>query len=112
MIIFRINGFENKIPADKIEIEFQGHAGFAVKGNDIVCAAASVLVQTLQFTVSKELQLNQEVVKKDDLYKLTIFNNNEKSVELSLLIKNCLCGLELLQQNYPDHLKIFQIGEK
>ncbi|MBN1499307.1 MAG: ribosomal-processing cysteine protease Prp, partial [Spirochaetes bacterium] len=106
MIFFRIYGFDNNIPAETVVIEIQGHAGFAVKGNDIVCAAASVLVQTLQFTVSKELLLQQNVEKNDDLYKLTIVNNNERNSELSLLIKNCLFGLELLQQNYPDHLKI------
>lgn len=32
---------------NEFEIEVKGHAGYAAMGNDIVCAAISVLVQTL-----------------------------------------------------------------
>lgn len=35
------------VDRDKFHVEIKGHAGYAAAGNDIVCAAISVLIQTL-----------------------------------------------------------------
>jgi uncharacterized protein len=89
-------------------ITVQGHALFANKGSDIVCAAVSVLVQAFaKSLVAKGVDLEIG----NDLDMMTIRMKNvmnddmlKKGVNGS--VEMLLQGLAMTAENYPDHLKI------
>ena len=94
-----------------IGIQSHGHAGFAQKGQDIVCAAVSVLVINTLNSI--------EVLTKDkDLMKITV--NEEEglidcrfssavSKETILLLDAMVLGLEQIQEQYSKkYLKLIR----
>ena len=95
-----------KIEASKknntYRIEMQGHAGFN-PGNDIVCAAASMLIQTLQCSIL--IGLNGGVLE------LAEFSSGNAKLLFhggGDLFKSTLLGFEMLQKAYPDHVFLTQ----
>lgn len=95
-----------------VGFEISGHAGFANAGEDIVCAAVSILATT---TVnSLEAQLNQppnyKVEEKTGYlkcclpYDLTGDDYNRAQV----ILKTLEIGLKSIEQEYKDYIKITQ----
>ena len=76
----------------------QGHAGYADPGNDIVCSAISILIQTLiAYMDDREFECQYKI----------------NSGYAYIYGKNCInafnviqTGLELIASNYPKHIKI------
>lgn len=95
-----------------VGFEISGHAGYADVGEDIVCAAVSILATT---TVnSLEVQLNQssnyEVGEKAGYLKcclppdLTEEDYNKSQV----ILKTLEIGLKSIEQEYKEYIKITQ----
>lgn len=84
----------------KTEIHLKGHAGYAVKGCDIVCAGVSALYQTLILTLPDvtETQLSYE----NDEHIIAAMNTYESD----LLIRSFLIGYESIAEEYPDYAEI------
>lgn len=83
---------------DEFSILCQGHAGYADPGNDIVCAAISILLQTLVVFME-----NEEF---DFKYKLSsgyAWIYGKDCTEAFMLVKT---GLELIESNYPQFVSI------
>ena len=82
------------------EIHFKGHAGYAMKGYDIVCAGVSALYQTLILTLPDvtETQLSYE----NDEHIIVAKNTYESD----LLIRSFLIGYESIAEEYPDYAEI------
>lgn len=79
-------------------IRAKGHAGYAHKGNDIVCAAVSVLLEhTTQNLTSVRVN--------DDGYNYfaTVFNVDEGDKRLIRALGNTLASIA---SQYPDNLKL------
>lgn len=70
-----------------------GHAEYAPRGSDIVCAAISALYQTLALTVG------ENIVKKDGECKLSF---RGKKSELNMFIK----GAEAVAGEYHDNVRL------
>lgn len=90
--------------ADRIYTGFKvlGHAGFAERGQDIVCSAVSVLVintiNSIEQFTSDRFSLNT-----DEEIGLIDFNMNSPiSGEAILLLKSLVLGLEAIEQNYGN----------
>jgi uncharacterized protein YsxB (DUF464 family) len=95
----------NDIP---FSINVEGHALFANKGSDVVCAAVSVLIQAFAKSIvarGVDLEIGNDLdmmsiriknVLNDDLLKKDVIG----SVDMLLQ------GLVMTAENYPDHLKI------
>ena len=96
-----------------IQYDIKGHANFAPYGEDIVCAAISVLSQTTLMGLVEILQLNAKEV----FYKIDE-NTGYLNVELrdikdesllektQILLQTFKLGIESIQETYPDNLKI------
>lgn len=81
-------------------LEAKGHSGFAAYGKDIVCAAISVLLQTLV-----------EELKKSSPYLNYSMRDGYVFIHASgpntpIIFDTILTGLELIEDCYPEHIKI------
>ena len=89
------------VQEQKLLFESQGHAG-GTKGQDLVCAAVSVLTQTLGLFLKKEKLLQKEIVEEGFLLLETVSLNEQvkSSVDMTLT------GLETLRNQYPEKIEI------
>ena len=83
-------------------LKITGHAGYADKGKDIVCASASSIILT---SINLAIEFNKDVKYTDDLNKIEIVNNtNDENV--TKVFSNMIVSLEELERQYPDNIKI------
>lgn len=88
-------------------LKITGHAGYADKGKDIVCASASSIILS---SINLAIDFNSEVKYTDDLNKIEIINNtNDENVQK--VFSNMILSLEELERQYPDNIKISK-GDK
>ncbi|MHA3065788.1 ribosomal-processing cysteine protease Prp [Lacticaseibacillus saniviri] len=76
--------------------KISGHAGFAIKGTDIVCAAVSALV----ITMTSEL-FDAEVEDSGDAFEVSEIANTEHNMALSMALYR---GLKLIATQYPKNV--------
>ena len=92
-----------------VGIHAVGHAGYAEAGRDIVCAAASVLIQTFA-------KICEALREQGALAEITLLPG-ESSVQASLISREqyeyasvCLqtveVGLRMIAEVYPNHVQI------
>lgn len=91
------------------EIKCLGHAGYAERGKDIVCAAVSALCIALELALRKSgaarhCSFYENI--DDGLYEIII--SDIKNGECEKMCKNYifmfLSGMELLQEHYPENI--------
>lgn len=87
----------------KNKILICGHAEYAPRGQDIVCAAVSVLTQV--FVASVE-ELTEDVIKADIQPGDTVIEYKNLTSHAQVLFDSFLLGLEMIAQNYPYHVRI------
>jgi uncharacterized protein YsxB (DUF464 family) len=87
-----------------------GHAAYAEHGADIVCAAISILTQTIMAALEEILQLPLEVEADESTgyLKCTWVNQPDQLDRIQLLIKTLILGLELIQTEYPKHIVLLK----
>lgn len=96
----RINGFT-----------CSGHAGYAKKGTDIVCAAVSALTQSAILALERLVGVNL-TLKADSKtgFLDCVWENIPQKLEQSeLIIGMVALGLREIQKQYPDHLKVNEV---
>lgn len=91
------------VTIEQKKITASGHAGYAPKGYDIVCAAFSMLSITLDVSLKKFT---------DDNVKIDI-SAGKLSVEWQcispnglLLINSYIEGIKALAESYPEYIKV------
>ena len=87
----------------KITISLSGHAGYAPRGQDIVCAGVSALFFCLIESLSQISNCKIKEIKENDLETLELTNNDYNS---RVLIQSFMIGCMLLANTYPDNIKI------
>lgn len=91
------------------EIEIKGHAGYGEKGKDIVCAAVSILAQSLLSTLLELAEYEWVFVldyKMDDGYIRVSYEEPVGNViDISVMEMMFDKGIDLLIESYPDHIK-------
>ena len=92
----------------KYELSIEGHAEYAEKGNDIVCAAVSTLFFTLgeSLTQYRNLLSDLQIEVDTDIPKIFCKPLKEYEGNIALIYITVLCGLQLLSENYPDNVQI------
>ena len=88
------------------DLRINGHSGFAKKGNDIVCAGVSTLVQTFHTLISTYFADKVEINDDGKCFKITI---EDIGIENENVVHYCdflLTGLFLIEKHYPSFVKI------
>lgn len=95
------------------EIESTGHAGFGQYGQDIVCAAVSSQLISVENSIDQLLQIpvQSQLNEIDGGYlKLTFPTLQEKRPreDMQLLLRHLVLALEITAQAYPEYIRITQ----
>lgn len=94
----------NHSPGD---ITINGHAHYAKPGNDIVCAAVSVLVQNLIVSTYKLTGYEMEVTEKDGCISAIKYRDIRHMTETErALINSFIIGVEMIAEAYPENVKL------
>ncbi len=89
-------------------IEARGHSGFAEKGNDVVCAAVSALMQALIFGLSEIAKTNgADYHINDRLPIMRVTWPESENMNVSLLTKTISESLKIIARDNPGHVKIY-----
>ena len=89
-------------------IEARGHSGFAEKGNDIVCAAVSTLMQALIFGLSEVAKVKgADYHVNDRMPIMRVTWPESESMNISLLTKTISESLKIIARDNPGHVKIY-----
>lgn len=84
-------------------IKIRGHAGYAPRGQDIVCAGVTALTQTLveslETLTSNEIKYDMSPGRVD----IEIMNPDE---DAQLLTDSFLVGIEMIVDEFPEHIRV------
>ncbi|BCJ86026.1 ribosomal-processing cysteine protease Prp [Effusibacillus dendaii] len=84
-----------------------GHSLFAENGNDIVCAAVSILVQNCVNSIETLLHVTIPAVSKDGLVECKIPPLDDSlAKQVQLLLESMAYGLRTLAESYPKHVSV------
>lgn len=86
-------------------ITIEGHAGYAPRGQDIVCAGVSTLVQTL-------IQSFEDLCTDEITYHLkpgwVEIKHGNLSAKGEVLVNSFFIGIYMIAEKYPDHVKVIK----
>lgn len=108
--------FKRDTDKGSISLSVTGHANAAKEGEDLICAAASMLAytvaQTLQFSFEEGDLKEKPVIdiSKGEAYVEAIPTDEGYALALHTFFV-AQVGFSLLEHNYPDHAKIISFGE-
>jgi uncharacterized protein YsxB (DUF464 family) len=95
-----------------VSLEADGHAGYASHGEDIVCAAISVLMQTAVNSLEAVAGLEYFIYEADEsgyMYiELPASMNEAKAHDADVIFRTVLTGLEGIADAYPKHIKLLK----
>ena len=83
----------------------EGHAGLASAGNDILCAAVSVLSENLGASLTLLLEVPAEIHANDGLYRVTVPLKHHSDAS-ELLFQSTILGLRVLAEQYPERMRL------
>ncbi|WP_366924097.1 ribosomal-processing cysteine protease Prp [Metallumcola ferriviriculae] len=86
----------------------KGHSRFDEHGRDIVCAAVSVLAQSVVIGLEEHMGLTLQVKQQpgDLSCKLTDPLNHARQSEAEAILRTCYLGMLAIQESYPDYVDI------
>ena len=92
---------------DIVGFKTQGHAGFADAGEDIVCAAISMLVINTINSIDQFTDSDCDVTADEEkaIISLMVRSSNNKK-EIQVLLKALELGLSSVAHDNPDYLSI------
>lgn len=101
VMIFRSN-------REVIGYEIKGHTGFAEAGQDIVCAAVSVLAQTGANALEKLAGLEPRIQMEDGYLQVMLPENLQESEreQAKTILDTILVGLEDVVDAYPRYVRL------
>ena len=88
-----------------LRLEAAGHAGYAPAGQDIVCAGASVLMQTLVYLLAGEPGVESDAWETPDGPCLAVKALPPVSPQAEDAFEFAKAGFTLLAERYPEHLR-------
>ncbi len=109
MVRVRITRDQDSNP---LSVEIKGHALFAPGGSDIVCAAVSVLVQSVLYAMEDLLGIKPPQKLREGYFLLSAPQEMESSEneKFLLLLETMLLGLKETAKAYPDHIDYKEIA--
>lgn len=90
-----------------VSFSMDGHAGYGNSGEDIVCAALSVLSQSMIIGIEEILKINLKYEIKDGYLKLSIEHNSEEEInQCQVLLKTMLKSIESMIISYGEYINL------
>lgn len=86
------------------DIQIEGHAGYAEKGKDIVCAAVSTLYQTMAQTIQTRSYGEMKHVRSNDGFEHIIIR--DVTQEGFGAVMAFITGCEEIATAYPDYVSV------
>lgn len=95
---------------DIVELTCDGHTGYGVAGEDIVCAALSSIVQTAVLGLFSVAEVNLDF-KRDEKkgylsFKLPKNITGEQNEKAQVILKTLLLGISDLYEGYSDFIEL------
>lgn len=85
---------------DEISIEVEGHCGYDVEGEDIVCSAISMLAQTLLAYLKVDTETMKYSLRSGYVWMWAKGNDVQQALNV------IMCGYYLLSESYPEHIRL------
>ncbi|MBN2794905.1 MAG: ribosomal-processing cysteine protease Prp [Clostridia bacterium] len=98
-----------------VSISAEGHSGYAPHGEDIVCAAVSVLMQTAVNSMYKvagfDYIIYDEEPKTAYMY-LELPGNvsDDQALKAQIILKTVLTGFQGISESYPKYIRLYEKG--
>ena len=86
----------------KTDIQIKGHAGYAPAGSDIVCAAVSILYETLKRMLRPGL--DGTVIEDENGIRIEI--NPDLGTWGRVSLNYFITGIQMLEREYPKHVQL------
>lgn len=90
-----------------------GHAGYNIKGKDIVCAAVSALAQTTLISLVKVCNLPENKIdyildEKKGVLDVTLSKTIDMSIRLKteIVLKTLEIGIKSILESYPEYVTL------
>ncbi len=99
MVKIEVGKIANRIK----KIEIKGHAGFADKGNDIVCAGISSISVGLLNAVDELTDQSCDIVCDDNYIRIVVLNDDDV---IQTILSVGLIQLKTIEDQFPQNLKI------
>jgi uncharacterized protein YsxB (DUF464 family) len=98
-----------------VSITSEGHSDFAPHGEDIVCAAASVLMQTAVNSLERVARLDYVITDIDPsiayMYLELPGNMTEdQSAKAQVVLETVLTGFQGIAEAYPKNIRLYEKG--
>lgn len=90
-----------------MELTVEGHAGYAEPGKDLVCAAVSILVYTLDQNLEDMGLGDPKNLLEEGKARIAC---KEQSEETTRIYNTIWSGLRILEENYPEYVKCSEVG--
>lgn len=104
----KIKIFKNKNIIVKIDCD--GHTGYGVEGEDIVCSALSSIIQTAVLGVVAVAGVNAKISRDDHKGKLCLElpkdMSKDQQHDTDVILKTMLCGVQDLYEGYSDFIEL------
>ncbi len=92
------------------EVECDGHTNYGEKGEDIVCASLSSIVQTavLGLLMVAETELEMERDDERGYLKFTLPEklSNKQEIQASAILDTMVCGISDLYESFSDFIEL------
>lgn len=83
-----------------------GHSLYKKRGEDIVCAGVSAIIQTAILGLSEYLSLRLDVIKEEGSIEVKILSPISQGA--SAILETMRLGLKEIAKKYPDNIKIIE----
>mgnify|MGYP002154985769 CR=1 FL=1 len=93
----------------------EGHAGGGRRGDDVVCAGVSAIVQTAVIAVSRVAGASQDLIQREGYLATRIRppEDHEAAFAVSVILRSMILGLGEIVSQYPEHVSIsFETGNQ
>ena len=97
---------------NRLRLEAAGHAGYAEKGQDIVCAGASALTNALANALEEAEErgrCSMEAKNRDGYAMITADPTMGNRQEIKAYFKMAVTGMKKLQEQYPKNIEIREV---
>ncbi len=102
--MIKVNIYKNNMQCIE-KVVVSGHAEYAAHGEDIVCAAVSVLAQAILNGLTDVLKKDVKFEISDGYLEFSLENRNN-DVSINALLDTFELGIETLVQDYGRYLKL------